>query len=88
MRLEVSTVLLQWATGGLFFCWLTTRRREVGIGYGWTLRITYVVMALGAVVAGRSLEDGSTAALGRDLAALAVVVTAGTALGLSVVRRR
>jgi hypothetical protein len=88
MRLEVSTVLLQWATGGLFFCWLTTRRREVGVGYGWTLRITYLVMALGAVVAGRSLEGGSAAALGRDLAALAVVAAAGTALGLSVVRRR
>ena len=88
MRLEVSTVLLQWATGGLFFCWLTTRRREVGIGYGWTLRITYLVMALGAVVAGRSLEGGSTAALLRDLAAMAVVVAAGGALVLSVLRRR
>jgi hypothetical protein len=88
MRLEVSTVLLQWATGGLLFCWLTTRRREVGIGYGWTLRITYLVMALGAVVAGRSLEDGSTAALFRDLAAVAVVASAGAALALSVLRRR
>ncbi len=88
MRLEVSTVLLQWATGGLLFCWLTTRRREVGIGYGWTLRITYLVMALGAVVAGRALEGGSTAALFRDLAAAAVVASTGTALALSVVRRR
>ena len=32
---------LQWATGGLLFCWVTTRRREVGIGYGWLLRISY-----------------------------------------------
>ena len=30
--------MLQWATGGLLFCWVTTRRREVGIGYGWLLR--------------------------------------------------
>ena len=88
MRLEVSTVFLQWAAGGLFFCWLTTRRREVGIGYGWTLRITYMVMALGAAVAGRALEGGSTAALLRDLAALGMVAAAGTALALSVVRRR
>ncbi|HEY3241311.1 MAG TPA: hypothetical protein VGL92_17230 [Acidimicrobiia bacterium] len=88
MRLEVSTVLLQWATGGLFFCWLTTRRREVGVGYGWTLRITFLVMALAAVVAGRGLEAGSTAALLRDLGAMTVVATAGGALALSVIRRR
>jgi hypothetical protein len=52
------------------------------------LRITYLVMALGAVVAGRTLEDGSTAALLRDLAAVAVAVAAGGALALSVIRRR
>src|SRR5689334_18158638 len=68
MKLQVSTVLLQWAVGGLFFAWVTTRRREVGIGYGWTVRITYLLMALGAAGLGRWLEAGSTAALIRDLA--------------------
>ena len=38
VRLELSTVLLQWAAGGLLFGWVTTRRREVGLGYGWLLR--------------------------------------------------
>jgi hypothetical protein len=88
LRLEVSTVLLQWAAGGLLFCWVTTRRREVGIGYGWTLRITYLVLALAAAASGRVLEAGGTAALLRDLSALGVAGAAGWALTLSVVRRR
>ena len=88
MRLQVSTVLLQWATGGLFFCWVTTRRREVGIGYGWVLRITYAVLALLGALAGRMLEDGSVAALVRDAAAVGVAGAAGVALWLSVQRRK
>ncbi len=43
IRLDPATVLLGWAVGGLFFGWVTTRRREVGIGYGWVLRATYLV---------------------------------------------
>ena len=43
MQLDLATVLAQWATGGLLFCWVTTRRREVGIGYGWLLRISFGV---------------------------------------------
>ena len=43
VQLDLATVLAQWATGGLFFCWVTTRRREVGIGYGWLLRISFGV---------------------------------------------
>jgi hypothetical protein len=38
IRLDAATVLLQWAVGGLFFLWVTTRAREVGIGYGWLVR--------------------------------------------------
>ena len=56
IRLDAATVLLQWATGGLLFLWVTTRHREVGIGYGWLLRGTYGAMAVGAVVAGVALE--------------------------------
>ena len=48
--LDAATVLLQWATGGLLFLWVTTRRREVGLGYGWLLRGIYGLMAAGAVV--------------------------------------
>lgn len=47
-------MLLQWATGGLLFTWVTTRRREVGLGYGWTMRITFGLMALAAFALGVS----------------------------------
>ena len=45
VTLDAATVLLQWATGGLFFTWFTTRRREVGLGYGWLLRGIYLLLA-------------------------------------------
>src|SRR6476659_4055774 len=51
VRLDAATVLLQWATGGLLFLWVTSRRREVGIGYGWLLRAVYGVLAATAVAA-------------------------------------
>ena len=53
IRLSAATVLLQWSVGGLLFLWVTTRRREVGLGYGWLLRSVYLVMALGAANIGR-----------------------------------
>jgi hypothetical protein len=74
--------------GGLFFAWVTTRRREVGIGYGWTVRTTYLVMALGGATLGRWLETGGAAALLRDVGAIGVAVAAGGALWLSFTRRR
>ncbi len=52
LDLHGATVLLQWATGGLVFTWVTTRRREVGLGYGWTMRLTFGLMALAALVLG------------------------------------
>jgi hypothetical protein len=61
---------------------VTTRRREVGIGYGWTVRITYSVMALGAAVLGRWLEADGAAALLRDIGALSVAIAAAYALWL------
>lgn len=88
MKLQVSTVLLQWAVGGVFFAWVTTRRREVGIGYGWTVRTTYLVMALGAAALGRWLEADGAAALVRDVAAVGVAAGTGYALWLSFARRR
>ena len=54
IRLDAATVLLQWATGGLLFLWVTTRRRQVGIGYGWLLRGVYATLAAGGVAAGSS----------------------------------
>jgi hypothetical protein len=83
-RLDAATVLLQWATGGLLFLWVTTRRRQVGIGYGWLLRSVYLVLAGGAVAAGRALHPS----LGRDLSSAGVVVAAGAALAVSIARRK
>ena len=76
IRLDAATVLLQWAVGGLFFCWVTTRRREVSLGYGWLLRGTYGLMALGALVTG--LRYGEPVPV-RDVASAGVVL--GTAGG-------
>lgn len=52
ISLDISTFMLQWATGGLLFLWVTTRRREVSVGYGWLLRGTYGAIALIGLVLG------------------------------------
>ena len=85
IRLDAATVLLQWAVGGLFFCWVTTRRREVSLGYGWLLRGTYGLIALGALVTG--LRYGEPVPV-RDVASAGVVLGALVALVVSVVRRK
>jgi hypothetical protein len=84
MSLDAATGLLQWAVGGLLFLWVTTRRREVGIGYGWLLRGVYLVMSVGAVALGQILDPVPV----RDLAAVGVAVSTTVALAVSVVRRR
>src|SRR5437879_1122102 len=84
IRLDAATVLLQWATGGLVFLWVTTHRREVGIGYGWLLRAVYGAMAVGAVAAGGLLRPDT----GRDVCAAVTAAAAFAALVVSVVRRR
>lgn len=84
IRLDGATVLVQWATGGLAFLWVTTRRRHVGIGYGWLLRATYLVMALGSL----AVAEVVGAVPVRDLFAGLMAAATGVALVLSVVRRR
>ena len=82
--LDVATFCLQWATGGLLFLWVTTRRREVGIGYGWLMRATFGGIAgLGAFL---GLRYGAVPI--REVAGVGVAVAAGVALVVSVVRRR
>ncbi len=83
IRLDAATVLLQWSTGGLAFLWVTTRRREVGLGYGWLQRVTFGLMALIGAFIGLRVEP----VWGRDLAALGVALAAGGALAVSVVRK-
>jgi hypothetical protein len=84
IQLDAATVLLQWATGGLAFLWVTTRHREVGLGYGWTTRGVYVLMAVGSVLAGVLLD---TPPVARNVAAAGVAVAAAAALAVSVKRK-
>jgi hypothetical protein len=84
IRLDAATVLLQWAVGGLLFLWVTTRRRQVGVGYGWLVRGTYLLMAVGAFVVGVWIDPVPV----REASSLAVAVAASVALGVSVARRR
>lgn len=83
LELHAATVLLQWAAGGLFFGWITTRRREVGIGYGWSIRVTYGVMALMALVIG--LRFGVQPV--REIGSAGVVIGVALSLGQSWTRR-
>jgi hypothetical protein len=84
IQLDAATVLLQWSVGGLLFLWVTTRGRQVGIGYGWLLRGVYIVMALSACAVGLAVDTVPV----REVSSLAVAAGAGVALGVSIVRRK
>lgn len=84
ISLDAATVLLQWSTGGMLFCWYTTRGREVGLGYGWMLRLTYLFLAAGALWAGLAFETVPV----REGATVGFIVATAVALGVSVARRR
>jgi hypothetical protein len=84
IRLDAATVMLQWSVGGMLFCWFTTRRREVGLGYGWLLRVTYLLLAVGAAIVGFRF----TAVPVREAASIGVAVTCVGALVASVALRR
>lgn len=84
ISLDASSVLLQWATGGLFFLWATGRHRQVGAGYGWLLRTSFGILALLAFAAGARFDWVPA----RDLAALGVVIATTVALVSSFRRRR
>ncbi|MCB0964232.1 MAG: hypothetical protein KDA98_13195 [Acidimicrobiales bacterium] len=81
--LDAASFLLQWAVGGLAFTWVTTRRREVGLGYGWLMRATFGLMALSSIVVARFLDPVPV----RDVAAVGVVVATLVALVVSVRRK-
>jgi len=83
IRLDAATFLLQWAVGGLFFTWVTTRRREVGLGYGWLMRGVFGAMALASVLVAQAIgpvpvRDGAAVGVAlAGLAAFAVYAWAG-----------
>jgi hypothetical protein len=86
MRLDAATVLLQWATGGLLFLWVTSRRREVGLGYGWLLRSVFVVLAAAAAFVPAGGTTGTGASV-RTAGAIGTALAAGIALAVSIARR-
>ena len=83
IRLEAATVLLQWAVGGMAFCWFTTRRRQVGLGYGWLLRGIYAAIAFGALAAGLLTDSNPV----RDASAAATGIACVVVLAVSFARR-
>ncbi|KGA07149.1 MAG: hypothetical protein GM46_9255 [actinobacterium acAcidi] len=89
IELDASTVLLQWAVGGMLGCWFTTRHREVGLGYGWLLRGTYVLMAgASAYIGFASTSPSSTSETIRNCAAIAVTGVIALGFGQSIARRK
>lgn len=83
IELDAATVMIQWATGGLFFLWVTTRRREVGLGYGWLQRITFMTFGAIALVIAYFTDWAPI----RDLANAAMIIASGIALWVSYARR-
>jgi hypothetical protein len=88
MRLEISTVMLQWAAGGLAFLWVTTRRREVGLGYGWLLRGVYACLAGAALAASVAGGGSGTADAVFRVASGATAAAALFTFAVSVAHRR
>ena len=84
IRVTAATMLVAWASGGWFFLWITTRRRELGIGYGWLLRSIYLFLTAGSITAAVLLDSNPA----RDAFILAFMVAGLTALATSVTRRK
>ena len=83
IELDAATVMIQWAAGGLFFLWVTTRRREVGLGYGWLQRITFITFGIIALVIAYFTDWVPV----RDIANVAMILASGAALWVSHARR-
>ena len=83
IELDAATVMIQWAAGGLFFLWVTTRRRDVGLGYGWLQRITFITFGIIALVIAFYTEWS----LVRDIANAGMIIASSYALWVSYVRR-
>jgi hypothetical protein len=88
VRLDVATVLVQWAAGGLAAGWVTTRRRVVATGYGWLVRGVFGTLAALGAGLGIADADGGWGATLRDAGAVAMALFAAGALLISALRRR
>ncbi|MEP6623231.1 MAG: hypothetical protein ABJC79_02205 [Acidimicrobiia bacterium] len=87
MHLDAATLLLQWATGGLAFLWLTTRGRLVSLGYGWLLRGVFGVLAIGGIGAELRADHTGLGHVWFLVGGGGLVAGAAVALLVSVVRR-
>ena len=81
---QASTFLLQWATGGLLFLWVSSKTRLIGLGFGWTTRITYLVIAGIGLVVG---VMGDTLWL-REISNIGLLMATSFALLVSIARRK
>ena len=81
---QASTFLLQWATGGLLFLWVSSNTRLIGLGFGWTTRITYLVIAGIGLVVG---VMGDTLWL-REISNIGLLMATSFALLVSIARRK
>ena len=81
---QASTFLLQWATGGLLFLWVSSKTRLIGLGFGWTIRITYLVIAGIGLVVG---VMGDTLWL-REISNIGFLMATRFALLVSIARRK
>ena len=81
---QASTFLLQWATGGLLFLWVSSKTRLIGLGFGWTIRITYLVIAGIGLVVG---VMGDTLWL-REISNIGLLMATSFALLVSIARRK
>ena len=81
---QASTFLLQWATGGLLFLWVSSKTRLIGLGFGWTTRITYLVIAGIGLVVG---VMGDTLWL-REISNIGLLTATSFALLVSIARRK
>ncbi len=82
--LDAATFLLQWATGGLFFLWVTGRHRLVGIGYGWSIRLSYLAIAILSLVVGLRWHTLWV----REAASMGLIASVIVAMAVSVARRK
>ena len=81
---QPSAFLLQWATGGLLFLWVSNKTRLIGLGFGWTTRITYLVIAGIGLVVG---VKGDTLWL-REISNIGLLMATSFALLVSIARRK
>ncbi len=90
VEFDVSTVLVGWAGGGWWFLWVTTRRREVGLGYGWLVRSVLLSLAATALLLDVLRTSSWTAepfVTARSVATVGLLAAGVVALAQSVLRR-